>query len=174
MPPSLAWWASSLQLSGLGPEQAELARQFLSRAAQLDLRIRDQIAYRIAGDVIARISRPRRPAFPRSTCLPPYWLSGTVGSWSGCGRYPRAPPPPQLGTPPQWAPPPPGHRCIRSRSHRPRQPTAAASLPRASRHRPTAKSAAPTRPATHRTAFTPTTARCTPAVPVRHRQVLVT
>ena len=36
MPPSLAWWASSLQLSGLGPEQAELARQFLSRAPQLD------------------------------------------------------------------------------------------------------------------------------------------
>ncbi len=36
MPPSLAWWASSLQLSGLGPEQAELARQFLSRASQLN------------------------------------------------------------------------------------------------------------------------------------------
>ena len=34
--PSLAWWASSLQLSGLRPEQAELARQFLSRASQLD------------------------------------------------------------------------------------------------------------------------------------------
>lgn len=28
MPPSLAWWASSLELSALGPEQAELARQF--------------------------------------------------------------------------------------------------------------------------------------------------
>ena len=36
MPPQLAWWASSLQLSGLRPEQAELARQFLSRAPQLD------------------------------------------------------------------------------------------------------------------------------------------
>jgi uncharacterized RDD family membrane protein YckC len=29
MPPALAWWAASLQLSGLRPEQAELARQFL-------------------------------------------------------------------------------------------------------------------------------------------------
>src|SRR5262249_16433972 len=45
MPPQLAWWASSLQLSGLGAEQAELARQFLSRASQLDPVIRDQMAY---------------------------------------------------------------------------------------------------------------------------------
>ena len=49
MPPSLAWWASSLQLSGLGPEQAELARQFLSRASQLNPQTREQMAYRIAG-----------------------------------------------------------------------------------------------------------------------------
>ncbi len=64
MPPSLAWWASSLQLSGLGPEQAELARQFLSRASQLDPQIRDQMAYRIAGDVVARISPPPPPGVP--------------------------------------------------------------------------------------------------------------
>src|SRR5882757_5854786 len=40
MPPILAWWAASLQLSGLHPEQAERARQFLSRASQLDPQIR--------------------------------------------------------------------------------------------------------------------------------------
>ena len=51
MPPSLAWWASSLQLSGLNAERAEVARQFLSRATQLDPRLREQMAYRIAGDV---------------------------------------------------------------------------------------------------------------------------
>ena len=34
MPPSMAWWASSLQLSGLDAERAEVARQFLSRATQ--------------------------------------------------------------------------------------------------------------------------------------------
>ena len=64
MPPSLAWWASSLQLSGLGPEQAELARQFLSRASQLNPQTREQMAYRIAGEVVARISPPPPPGVP--------------------------------------------------------------------------------------------------------------
>jgi uncharacterized RDD family membrane protein YckC len=64
MPPSLAWWASSLQLSGLGAEHAELARQFLSRAPQLEPRVRDQMAYRITADVAARISPPPPPGVP--------------------------------------------------------------------------------------------------------------
>jgi uncharacterized RDD family membrane protein YckC len=64
MPPSLAWWASSLQLSGLGVEQIELARQFLSRASQLDPQVREQMAYRIAGDVAVRISPPPPPGTP--------------------------------------------------------------------------------------------------------------
>src|ERR1700722_19112206 len=42
MPPQLAWWAASLQLSGLSAEQAEIARQFLTRAMQLDPHVRDQ------------------------------------------------------------------------------------------------------------------------------------
>jgi uncharacterized RDD family membrane protein YckC len=64
MPPSLAWWAASLQLSGLGAEQAELARQFLTRAPQLEPRLRDQMAYRIAMDVAAQISPPPPPGTP--------------------------------------------------------------------------------------------------------------
>ncbi|AXO25100.1 RDD family protein [Mycobacterium avium] len=64
MPPSLAWWASSLQLSGLSSGQAEVARQFLSRAAQLDPGLRLQMAYRIAGDVVARIAPPPPGAPP--------------------------------------------------------------------------------------------------------------
>src|SRR6202011_4979484 len=64
MPPSLAWWASSLQLSGLTPEQAQLARQFLSRARYLDPSIRDQMAYRIAAGVAAQISPPPPPGAP--------------------------------------------------------------------------------------------------------------
>jgi len=64
MPPALAWWASSLELSGLGPEQAEMARQFLGRAAQLDPLVRDEMAYRIATDVAARISPPPPPGVP--------------------------------------------------------------------------------------------------------------
>jgi len=61
MPPWLAWWASSLQLSGLSAGQAEVARQFLSRASQLEPQLRQQMAYRIAGDVVARIAPPPPP-----------------------------------------------------------------------------------------------------------------
>ena len=69
MPPQLAWWASSLQLSGLGTEQAELARQFLSRASQLNPQVRDDMAYRITADVVARISPPPPPGVPAPLIL---------------------------------------------------------------------------------------------------------
>jgi uncharacterized RDD family membrane protein YckC len=69
MPPQLAWWASSLQLSGLGAEQADLARQFLSRASQLDPAMRDQMAYRITSDVVAQISPPPPPGTPPQLVL---------------------------------------------------------------------------------------------------------
>ncbi len=69
MPPQLAWWASSLQLSGLRPEQAELARQFLGRATQLDPTVRDQMAYRITTDVVAQISPPPPPGAPPQLVL---------------------------------------------------------------------------------------------------------
>ncbi len=107
MPPSLTWWASSLQLSGLGPDQAELARQFLSRAAQLDPRIREQMAHRIAGEVVARISPPPPPGVP-----PQYLLAAVLAE-----RHRRElerlrpappepqPPPPSWGAPAPWAPP---------------------------------------------------------------------
>ncbi|WP_166906826.1 RDD family protein [Mycobacterium sp. DL440] len=64
MPPALAWWAASLELSGLGPEQAELARQFLSRSAQLDPRIRHEMRHRIFAEVASRISPPPPPGAP--------------------------------------------------------------------------------------------------------------
>ncbi len=64
MPPALAWWASSLELSGLGSEQADLIRQFLHRAPQLTPQVRDQMAYRIATDVATRISPPPPPGVP--------------------------------------------------------------------------------------------------------------
>lgn len=69
MPPPLAWWAASLQLSGLSPEQAEVARQFLARATQLDPRLRDQMAYRIAGDVLSRVAPPPPPGTPPQLAL---------------------------------------------------------------------------------------------------------
>jgi hypothetical protein len=82
MPPSLAWWASSLQLSGLNAGQAEVARQFLSRAPELDRRLRQQMAGATppghatngapdGGDALAitRSSVPRTP-----------WLASTAAS----------------------------------------------------------------------------------------------
>ncbi len=119
MPPNLAWWASSLQLSGLRPEQAELARQFLSRASQLEPGIRDQMAYRIYAEVVAQVSPPPPPDAP-----PPLVLAAVlaerhrrefarlrpatppVPTWPAAAppRVPWTPPPP--GYPPQ--PPPPG------------------------------------------------------------------
>jgi uncharacterized RDD family membrane protein YckC len=69
MPPYLAWWAASLQLSGLGAEQAEVARQFLSRATQLDPILRDQMAYRIASDVLSRVAPPPPPGTPPQLAL---------------------------------------------------------------------------------------------------------
>jgi uncharacterized RDD family membrane protein YckC len=69
MPPSLAWWASSLQLSGLDAGQAEVARQFLSRAPQLEPQLRQQMAYRIATDVVSRIAPPPPPGAPPQLVL---------------------------------------------------------------------------------------------------------
>ncbi|MGO9692225.1 MAG: RDD family protein [Mycobacterium sp.] len=69
MPPSMAWWASSLQLSGLDADRAAVARQFLSRASQLDPHLRQQMAYRIAGDVVLRIAPPPPPGAPPELVL---------------------------------------------------------------------------------------------------------
>lgn len=69
MPPSLAWWASSLQLSGLNTRQAELAHQFLFRAPQLDPQLQEQMAYRITGDVMSRIAPPPPSSTPPQLML---------------------------------------------------------------------------------------------------------
>ena len=96
MPPQLAWWASSLQLSGLGADQAELARQFLSRAAQLDAGIRDQMAYRITREVVAQISPPPPPG------VPPELVLAAVLAERHRRELARLRPPPPVGPPPQW------------------------------------------------------------------------
>jgi uncharacterized RDD family membrane protein YckC len=116
MPPALAWWASTLQLSGLRPETAQMARQFLSREAQLNPQVRQQMGYRIAADVAAQISPPPPPGVPPQHVLaavlaerhrrelvrlrPPQQV-GALG-----GQGPVVPPPmPQQLAPPQVAPP---------------------------------------------------------------------
>jgi len=121
MPPSLAWWASSLQLSGLNAGQAEVARQFLSRAPQLDRQLRQQMAYRIAGDVVSRIAPPPPPGAPPELVLaavlaerhrrelarlrPTMPAAPPMGPWPPSGPTPWTPGPPPAGP---AAPAPPG------------------------------------------------------------------
>lgn len=61
MPSALAWWAESLELSGLGPQQAEMARQFLARATELAPAVRDEMGHRLAAEVLSCISPPPPP-----------------------------------------------------------------------------------------------------------------
>jgi hypothetical protein len=100
MPPQLAWWASSLQLSGLGADQAERARQFLSRASQLDHQVRDQMAYRITGEVVAQISAPPPPG------TPPQLVLAAVLAERHRRELARLRPSPPVGPAPQWPAPP--------------------------------------------------------------------
>jgi uncharacterized RDD family membrane protein YckC len=105
MPPQLAWWASSLQLSGLRSEQAELARQFLSRAAQLDPAVRDQMAYRITADVAAQISPPPPPGVPPQLVLAAVLAERHRRELARMRPAPQAPPPPQWPAQPAYQQP---------------------------------------------------------------------
>jgi uncharacterized RDD family membrane protein YckC len=115
MPPWLAWWASSLQLSGLGAEQAELARQFLSRAPELDPKIRYQMAYRIAADVLARVAPPPPPGTPPQLALAAVLAERHRRELARLRPFPNGPVPWPPSGPPGWSPtghspwpPPPG------------------------------------------------------------------
>lgn len=110
MPPQLAWWASTLQLSGLSPSQAEISRQFLARASQLDPQVRDQMAYRITMDVVAQISPPPPPGTPPAMVLAAVLAERHRRELSRLQQAAVSPGPP----PPQWSPPPPQQPPARS------------------------------------------------------------
>lgn len=69
MPPELAWWAQSLELSGLGPHQAEMARQFLSRESELTPAVRQEMGYHVAAEIVSRISPPPPSGAPPQRVL---------------------------------------------------------------------------------------------------------
>ena len=104
MPPPLAEWAQTLQLSGLTTEQANLARQFLNRAGQLAPQTRDQMLYQISTDVLASIAPPPPPGTP-----PQFMLAAVLAERHRRAlehmqpAYPAAPPP---VPPADWAGPP--------------------------------------------------------------------
>jgi uncharacterized RDD family membrane protein YckC len=112
MPPQLAWWAASLQLSGLASDRAERARQFLSRAAQLDPRFRDEMAHRIAAEVVAQVSPPPPPGTPPQLVLAAVLAERhrrELARMQSATQHPPpvGHPPPGYSPPPQpWSPPP--------------------------------------------------------------------
>ncbi|WUI00645.1 RDD family protein [Spirillospora sp. NBC_00431] len=61
MPPHLAWWGRSLELSQLSDELAMTARQYLSRFWELLPEVRDSLGHRIASQVVAVVSPPPPP-----------------------------------------------------------------------------------------------------------------
>jgi hypothetical protein len=105
MPPELAWWASSLQLSGLGAEQANVARQFLSRAPQLGPALRDQMAYRIAGEVLSRVAPPPPPGTPPQLALAAVLAERHRRELARLRPSPTGPIPGPPPTSPAWPPP---------------------------------------------------------------------
>jgi uncharacterized RDD family membrane protein YckC len=104
MPPQLAWWASTLQLSGLSPNQADMARQFLSRASQLDPQVRDQMAYRITSDVVAQISPPPPPGAPPAMVLAAVLAERHRRELGRLQQAAAVPWSAQAPVPPQWPP----------------------------------------------------------------------
>jgi len=61
MPPQLAGWARTLEVSMLSDELAMTARQYLSRFWELRPEIRDELGERIARQVLAVVSPPPPP-----------------------------------------------------------------------------------------------------------------
>jgi uncharacterized RDD family membrane protein YckC len=73
LPPALAGWASTLELSGLNDGTADTARQYLSRYYALTPAARAEFGHRIAAAVVAQVT----PAPPPGT-TPPDYLSAVL------------------------------------------------------------------------------------------------
>jgi uncharacterized RDD family membrane protein YckC len=69
MPPALAPWAASLELSGLPDETAAIARSYLSRFRELAPAAREEFGRRIAAEVAGRVSPPPPPGTPPAAYL---------------------------------------------------------------------------------------------------------
>ncbi len=69
MPPPLAAWAGSLELSGLPGETAAIARSYLGRYWELTPVAREEFGRRIAAEVAAHVSPPPPPGTPPAAYL---------------------------------------------------------------------------------------------------------
>ncbi|WP_017595104.1 RDD family protein [Nocardiopsis potens] len=73
MPPRLAGWAASAELSGLSAETAAMARQYLLRFEELSEEARYEMGVRIAGLVAGSVSPP-----PPPDASPPEYLAAVL------------------------------------------------------------------------------------------------
>ncbi len=122
LPPALAAWAATAELSGLTDATAETARQYLSRYFDFTPATREEFGRRIAAAVTAQVSPP-----PPAGTSPPDYLSAvlaerreradarmtaqaSLGSPARAGREAGAPAEPAATTPPEPSPSPPPPR----------------------------------------------------------------
>ncbi|WP_088177545.1 RDD family protein [Nocardiopsis xinjiangensis] len=73
MPPQLAGWAANAELSGLSPETAADARQYVLRYDELAEHTRYELGIRLAETVAAQVSPPPPPG-----TSPPYFLAAVL------------------------------------------------------------------------------------------------
>lgn len=73
MPPQLAGWAANAELSGLSPETAADARQYVLRYDELAEHTRHDLGIRLADAVAAQVSPPPPPG-----TSPPYFLAAVL------------------------------------------------------------------------------------------------
>ncbi|MEJ3655973.1 RDD family protein [Actinomycetes bacterium KLBMP 9759] len=106
MPPPLAGWASTLELSQLPASLALSARQFLLRTSQLDPQVRASLGADLAGQVATHVSPPPPPGTPPEPFLAAVLAARTHREHARLMRgQPSAPPPsPAHAYQPQPAP----------------------------------------------------------------------
>jgi uncharacterized RDD family membrane protein YckC len=114
MPAPLAGWAAGLDLSALPDDLALAARQYLSRAADLEPGTRDAMADRLAGAVAAVTAPPAPPGVPAWAFLSAVLAErrrretlrlAAAPGYPGRPAYPAVPPAAPPAVPPAAAPP---------------------------------------------------------------------
>ncbi len=95
MPPQLAGWAASLDLSGLGDDLALSVRQFLSRERDLTAQAREDLGGRLVASVLGAVSPPPPPGTPGWAVLPAVLAERRRRAeqrWQGSGATPSPQP----------------------------------------------------------------------------------
>ena len=93
MPPYLAAWAASLELSALPDSVASSARGYLSRYWELTPQARHDLGQRVAADVAARVSPPPPPRTPPADFLAAVLAERRARAQAAANQASSEPPP---------------------------------------------------------------------------------